>query len=177
MFALCSYSKGGFMPVTPDELLGRLVDLGITATTHEHPPLRTVEEAKRLRGELPGGHVKNLFLRGRQDRYWLFTTFEDTSVDLKALGRQLDAGRFSFGRADVLQAVLGILPGAVSPLAAINDTLGVVTVVLDEALLEAERLNVHPLRNDRTTALAPRDLVRFLEACGHAPRLVRLRAA
>lgn len=160
--------------MTSDDLLARLVSLGIVATTHEHPPLRTVEEAKRLRGDLPGGHVKNLFLRGKQDRYWLFTTFEDTAVDLKALGRLLDAGRFSFGSATALEQMLGILPGAVSPLAAVNDTDGAVTVVLDQKLLAADRLNVHPLRNDRTTALAPGDLVSFLESCGHPPRLIRL---
>lgn len=162
------------MPITSDELLQQLKALGIQAVTHEHPPLRTVEEAKALRGDLPGGHVKNLFLRGKQDRYWLFTTFEDTTVDLKALGRLLDAGRFSFGSATALEQMLGILPGAVSPLAAVNDTDGAVTVVLDEKLLAADRLNVHPLRNDRTTALAPGDLVRFLESCGHPPRLIRL---
>jgi Ala-tRNA(Pro) deacylase len=177
VFAVCSYSKVDILPLTSDELLGRLIELGIAAATHEHPPLRTVEEAKQLRGELPGGHVKNLFLRGKQDRYWLFTTFEDTVVDLKALGRQLDAGRFSFGSAAALEAMLGILPGAVSPLAAINDSAGAVTVVLDEALLATDLLNVHPLRNDRTTALAPRDLVRFLEACGHPPRVIRPEAA
>lgn len=162
------------MALTSDELLQRIAAFGIAATTHEHPPLRTVEEAKRLRGELPGEHVKNLFLRGKQDRLWLFTTFEDATVDLKALAIQLGAGRFSFGSAAALEEKLGILPGAVSPLAAANDTGGAVTVVLDEALMMADLLNVHPLRNDRTTALAPRDLVRFLEACAHAPRLVRL---
>ncbi len=162
------------MTVTSDELLAYLASLGVAATTHEHPPLRTVEEAKRLRGDLPGGHVKNLFLRGKQDRYWLFTTLEDATVDLKALGRQLEAGRFSFGSAAALERMLGILPGAVSPLAAINDEAAAVTVVLDEALLAFEVLNVHPLRNDRTTALAPADLIRFLEASGHPPRLVHL---
>jgi Ala-tRNA(Pro) deacylase len=162
------------MALTSDELLARLQALGIQAMTHEHPPLHTVEEAKALRGDLPGGHVKNLFLRGKQDRYWLFTTFEDTTVDLKALGRILDAGRFSFGSAAALERMLGILPGAVSPLAAVNDISGAVTVVLDEKLLSADRLNVHPLRNDRTTALTPGNLVRFLESCGHPPRLIRL---
>ncbi|MBM3536886.1 MAG: prolyl-tRNA synthetase associated domain-containing protein [Alphaproteobacteria bacterium] len=162
------------MPLSSDELLNRLSALGVAAVTHEHTPLRTVEEAKRLRGNLPGGHVKNLFLRGRQDRYWLFTTFEDTSVDLKELGRILNAGRFSFGSSAALEQMLGILPGAVSPLAAANDTGGAVTVVLDEALLAADLLNVHPLRNDRTTALAPADLVRFLHSCGHPPQLIRL---
>lgn len=162
------------MTVTSDELLAYLASLGVAAKTHEHPPLRTVEEAKRLRGDLPGGHVKNLFLRGRQDRYWLVTTLEDVTVDLKALGRQLEAGRFSFGSATALEQMLGILPGAVSPLAAVNDEAGAVTVVLDGALLAFDVLNVHPLRNDRTTALAPADLIRFLDASGHPPRLVHL---
>jgi Ala-tRNA(Pro) deacylase len=170
-------TKDDFMALTSDELLARLASLGIPTTTHEHPPLHTVEEAKRLRGELPGGHVKNLFLRGKHDRYWLFTTLEDATVDLKALGRQLDAGRFSFGTAAALEQFLGILPGAVSPLAAVNDSAGNVTVVLDEALLAVEPINLHPLRNDRTTALAPRDLVRFLETCGHPPRVVQPGAA
>lgn len=162
------------MPLSSDDLLARLTALDIVAVTHEHPPLRTVEEAKRLRGELPGGHVKNLFLRGKHDRFWLFTTFEDTTVDLKALARQLEAGRFSFGSAAALEQHLGILPGAVSPLAAINDTAGAVTVALDEALLGANPLNLHPLRNDRTTAMAFRDLIRFLDSCGHSPRVIRL---
>ena len=141
------------MTVTSDELLARLAALGMGATTHEHPPLRTVEEAKQLRGDLPGGHVKNLFLRGKQDRYWLFTTFEDTTVDLKALGRILDAGRFSFGSASALERMLGILPGAVSPLAAVNDISGAVTVVLDEKLLSAD-LRVE-LSGDCPGACAP----------------------
>jgi Ala-tRNA(Pro) deacylase len=160
------------MAITSDELLDRLRALGIRAVTHEHPPLRTVEEAKRLRGDLPGGHVKNLFLRDKHGRHWLFTTLEDARIDLKALARQLEAGRFSFANAETLARLLGIAPGAVSPLAAVNDTDGQVTVVFDQALLAISPLNVHPLRNDRTTAIAPADLVRFLDSCGHKPRLI-----
>jgi Ala-tRNA(Pro) deacylase len=160
------------MAITSDELLARLSALGIQAVTHEHPPLRTVDEAKRLRGDLPGGHVKNLFLRDKHARHWLFTTLEDSRIDLKALARQLEAGRFSFANAEALERLLGITPGAVSPLAAVNDSEGQVSVVLDQALLAISPLNLHPLRNDRTTAIAPGDLIRFLEACGHQPRLV-----
>lgn len=162
------------MPLTSDELLARFVALDIRAATHEHPPLHTVEEAKRLRGNLPGGHVKNLFLRDKNGRHWLVTTLEDTRLDLKALARQLEAGRFSFASAETLDRLLGIAPGAVSPLAAVNDAGGAVTVVLDQALLAANPLNLHPLRNDRTTALSPADLIRFLETCGHPPRLLAL---
>lgn len=164
------------MPLTSDDLLARLTALGIAAVTHEHPPLRTVEEAKRLRGDLPGGHVKNLFLKDKNGRHWLVTTLEDTRVDLKALARQLDAGRFSFASAEALERLLGIAPGAVSPLAAVNDSEGAVSVVLDQALLAHDPLNVHPLRNDRTTAIAPADLVRFLEDCRHKPRLISIAA-
>jgi hypothetical protein len=116
----------------------------------------------------------NLFLRDKHRRYWLFTTLEDARVDLKALSQRLDAGRFSFASAEALQELLGIAPGAVSPLAAVNDSDGQVTVVLDQALLALSPLNLHPLRNDRTTAIDPDDLVQFLEAYGHKPRLLTL---
>jgi Ala-tRNA(Pro) deacylase len=162
------------VPLTSDALLARLDSLGIASSTVDHPPLRTVEESKRLRGDLPGGHIKNLFLRDKRSRFWLLTTLEDRSIDLKAVAKQLDAGRFSFANEQQLLEHLGITPGAVSPFAAINDDAGAVTVVLDEALLAHDPLNLHPLRNDRTTAIAAKDLVRFLEACDHAPRVLAL---
>jgi Ala-tRNA(Pro) deacylase len=70
------------MPLTSDDLLARLDTLGIKYVNHSHPPLFTVEESKALRGELPGGHVKNLFLRDKAKRFWLLTTLEDTRLDL-----------------------------------------------------------------------------------------------
>jgi Ala-tRNA(Pro) deacylase len=155
--------------MTSDELLAYINSLGIDAQTSTHPPLMTVEDAKRLRGDLPGGHVKNLFLRDKRERFWLLTTLEDTRVDLKRMAQRLEAGRFSFANADQLKALLGILPGAVSPLAVINDTERKVTMVVDEAMLAHDPLNVHPLRNDRTTTMPTAGLLRFLEACGHAP--------
>jgi Ala-tRNA(Pro) deacylase len=159
--------------MTPDDLLAHIRSLGIDAKTATHPPLMTVEDAKRLRGDLPGGHVKNLFLRDKRDRFWLLTTLEDTRVDLKKMAQRLEAGRFSFANADQLKALLGILPGAVSPLAVINDTERQVTVVLDEAMLAEDPLNVHPLSNERTMTMATADLLRFLESCGHKPLITR----
>jgi Ala-tRNA(Pro) deacylase len=166
--------KEGPVALTSDQLLARLDALGIVTRTVAHPPLRTVEDSKRMRGDLPGGHVKNLFLRDKHARFWLVVTLEDQRVNLKALADQLAAGRFSFANEQQLDRYLGIAPGAVSPLAAINDTEGAVTVVLDDALLRVDPVNLHPLRNDRTTALAPRELVRFLEDCRHPPRFLAL---
>jgi Ala-tRNA(Pro) deacylase len=159
--------------MTSDELLAHLESLGIAAATSTHPPLRTVEDSKRLRGTLPGGHVKNLFLRDKRGGHWLLTTLEDTRVDLKAMAQRLGAAKFSFASAEMLNDLLGIEPGAVSPLAVINDTGGRVAVVFDEPMLARDPLNVHPLRNDRTTTIATADLLRFLAACGHVPLVLR----
>ena len=63
-----------------------------------------------------------------------------------------------------------------TPFAAINDPAGRVTVVLDAAMMERETLNYHPLRNTMTTSIGRDDLLRFLEATGHPPRLVPLAA-
>ena len=73
-------------------------------------------------------------------------------------------------------ANLGVIPGAVTPFAVINDRGGAVQMVLDQGLLEHDPLNFHPLDNARTTAISPAGLLRFLEAVGHPARIVDLAA-
>src|SRR5262249_45292417 len=154
-------------PVTPDELLARLAELGIETRTVSHPPVFTVEESKAMRGQLPGGHVKNLFLRDKKGVLWLVVAEEDRRIDLKALAQTIGAGKVSFASPERLMRHLGVTPGSVTPFGLINDRAAEVRVVIDRALLAHDPINVHPLTNDRTTAIAPRDLLRFIEACGH----------
>lgn len=156
------------------QLMALLDTLGIAHTTVEHPPLRTVEDSRRLRGNLIGGHVKNLFLKDKKGGYWLLAALEHTTVDLRIAAAQLGAPRFSFAKAEDLADILGISPGAVSPFAAINDTESRVRVVLDQSLLELPLLNFHPLRNDRTTTITSADLLKFLEAVDHPPWIMHL---
>lgn len=158
-------------PATPEDLFARLDALGIRTRTVEHPPVFTVEEAKALRGTLPGGHIKNLFLRNKKGAMWLVVAEEDRPIDLKVLGERLGAGRLSFGSPERLMTHLGVVPGAVTPFAVINDREGLVQVVLDKALLSHDPLNCHPLTNDKTTAIAPGDLLTFLRSCGHEPQI------
>ncbi|MEX1107557.1 MAG: prolyl-tRNA synthetase associated domain-containing protein [Dongiaceae bacterium] len=160
------------LPTSPEQLLARLAELGIAHDSHRHAPVFTVEEAKRLRGDLPGAHIKNLFLRNKKGRMWLVVLDEDRQVDLGRLADRLGAGRFSFGSPERLMAHLGVLPGAVTPLSLINDRAGQVQPVIDARILRAGPVNCHPLTNDMTTAIAPADLVRFIEACGHKPEIV-----
>jgi Ala-tRNA(Pro) deacylase len=160
------------MAATPDDLFAFLDRLGIPHRTVTHPPLFTVEESQALRGQIPGGHTKNLFLKDKKGALYLVTALEDAAIDLKSLHRRLGAsGRLSFGSAEQLRATLGIEPGAVTPLAAMNDTGNLVTVVLDQTLMAHNVINCHPLRNTMTISLARDDLVKFLEATGHRPRI------
>jgi Ala-tRNA(Pro) deacylase len=154
----------------PQQLFARLDQLGIAHRTVEHPPVFTVEEAKALRGNLPGRHVKNLFLRNKKEEMWLVVALEDRAVDLKRLGDVLSAGRLSFGSADRLKRTLGVEPGSVTPLAVANDQAHAVRLVLDRGIADGGPVNAHPLVNTMTTALAPADLLRFFEATGHTPR-------
>ena len=163
------------MAVTPDELFATLTRLGIAHTTVSHPPLFTVEQSQALRGQIPGGHTKNLFLRDKKQTLFLVVAEEDAEIDLKGLHRVLGAsGRFSFGSADLMTEVLGVTPGSVTPFGAINDTESRVTVVLDAELMEHGTINAHPLVNTMTTSLKREDLVKFLESTGHPPRIERV---
>ncbi len=156
-------------------LLARLDTLGIEVEIHRHPPLHTVAESRELRGTLPGGHIKNLFLRDKKRNQWLVTVLEDATVDLKALRHALGAsGNLSFGSADLLSASLGVAPGSVTPFAVMNDTNGVVSMVLDRAILDHDPINAHPLHNGATAAIGRDALLRFLAECGHAPELIDL---
>jgi len=163
------------MPVTPNQFFAVLDALGITHKTVKHPPLFTVEQSRVLRGQIPGGHTKNLFLRDKKYELYLVVALEDADIELKGLHRRLGAsGRFSFGSSNLLREVLGVEPGAVTPFGAINDTQGRVTIVLDTPMMEHETLNYHPLVNTMTTSIKRGDLLKFLRSTGHVPRIERV---
>lgn len=158
--------------MTPSALLAYFDELGLETTTVDHEPVFTVEEARRLRGELPGTHTKSLFLRNKKGGMWLLTTAADLEIDLKRLGDSLGAGRLGFASPERLMTHLGVIPGAVTPFAVVNDAAGDVMVALDGAMLENEPLHFHPLDNARTTAISTADLLTFLAATGHAPMIL-----
>ena len=160
------------MPASPEALLRRLDVLGIRHTTHHHPAVFTVAESTALRGELPGGHCKSLFLRDRKDGLWLIVLLEHRQLVLKALADHLEAPRLSFGSPALLYSALGVAPGSVTPFALINDDERRVRVVLDREMLEMTPLNYHPLVNTATTAISPADLLKFIAASGHQPRII-----
>jgi Ala-tRNA(Pro) deacylase len=164
------------MPATPADLFALLDRLGIAYATVSHPPLFTVTDAQSLRGTIPGGHTKNLFLKDKADALFLVVADEDAAIDLKSLHHKIGSKRLSFGSAALLEDVLGVPPGSVTPFAAMNDTAGRVTVILDQAMMAHERLNFHPLTNTMTTSIGRDDLPTFLSATSHPPRVLAVSA-
>jgi Ala-tRNA(Pro) deacylase len=157
---------------TPDPLAAAFAGLGIETTSYEHRPVFTVEEGEDFKKLIPGGHTKNLFLKDKKDKIWLVTALDETVIDLKKLPARIDGARLSFGNPDLMQEVLGVTPGSVTPLALLNDVQRRVSPVLDEGLMRHEVISCHPLRNDRTTVLSPQDLVKFMKSMGYNPLIV-----
>jgi len=167
--------EGGSEPTSPDELLAILDQLDIGHATVKHPPMFTVAESKNLRiTSTRGSYTKNLFLRNKKGLMWLITCFEDRRLNLPSLATCLQAGRLSFGTGDRLMKYLGVTPGAVSPLALINDSNGSVSFVIEEKLLQQPMIHLHPLVNTQTTRISIRDLLRFVRHTGHPPLCLRL---
>lgn len=146
-----------------------LRELGIAWRTVAHVPVFTVEEARAARGATAGGHTKNLFVKDKRGNLWLMVVREELRIDLNALAKEVGASRFSFGSEMLLAETLGVPAGSVTPFALMNDAAANVRVVLDSGLMKLDPLCFHPLRNDRTTAIATADLMRFLRGTGHEP--------
>lgn len=166
-------------PMTPEAFLAWLEELGIRHETIRHDPVFTVAESKALaiHERLPGAHLKNLFLKDREGRFWLATLPEHRRVPIGALARSLGLPRMSFGAPEELMDHLGVTPGSVTPFALVNDRDRRVGFILDRALAEATgRITAHPLTNAATTAVSAADFRRFLAATGHAPRVADLAA-
>ena len=150
-------------------LLDDLNALAIPFASHEHVAVFTVAESDEVNAAIPGAHTKNLFLKDNGGAFWLVTVPSDARVDLKALPAAIGSKRVSFGKAEDMARLLGIAPGSVTPLAAINAEPGSINVVIEVELAAAERVNVHPLRNTATLGLPGSAILDMLRHWGHAP--------
>lgn len=165
------------MPKTEAELFAFLAELGINVSTMRHPPLFTVADSQALRGEIAGGHTKNLFLKDKKDNFFLVTVGEEAVVDLKQIHHLIGAsGKVSFGKPEMLMELLGVTPGAVTVFGVINDTAKRVKLILDEELMTHSLINAHPLTNEATTSIGAHDLLKFVKATGHDAAILKVSA-
>ena len=163
---------------TRADLFAYLDRLALAHRTVDHQPIFTVEEGRDLKKDLPGGHSKNLFLKDKKGVLTLAVALGDTQVDLIGLGKAIGAkGRLSFGKPELMTATLGVIPGAVTPFALINaDPESLAQVILDESLFDHDPVWFHPLENNASTAISPKDLLVFIESCGFTPQILDLSA-
>lgn len=145
--------------------------LAIQTRTIEHPAIFTVEEGRIWHDKIPGMHCKNLFLKDKKGKLWLVVMPGDKRAHLALLEKTIGSARLSFGKPDLLQEVLGIAPGSVTPFALMNDRARRVTVVLDRDMMAAPMVNFHPLRNTASTVLSSDDLMKFIKWLGYDPVL------
>lgn len=161
------------MPATRQELFDLLDELGIETTTRDHEAVFTVEQSARIKQDIPGGHTKNLFVKDKKGNYFLIVAEGVAEIPLKKVHTLIGgSGRVSFGKAEDLMELLGVIPGAVTAFAPINDRDNRVKVVIDEALMRFDRINCHPLTNEATTTISREDLLKFLRHVGHEPHIV-----
>jgi Ala-tRNA(Pro) deacylase len=151
------------------QLLAALDALGIAWSCEEHEAVFTVEASTQLHAAIPGLHTKNLFLKDSGGQFWVVSAPHDAAIDLKALPAAIGSKKVSFGKAEDMERLIGVSPGSVTPLAAISDTACAVRFVIDQRLADAERVNVHPLRNTATLGLSGPALVQFLASTWHDP--------
>ena len=145
------------------DLLTMLSRHNIKYDVYEHPSLNTVEESKKLRGKIKGIHTKNLFLKNKKNKFFLFSCQESTIVDLKQLKKALNLGNISFARDLYLKNILGVRPGSVTPFGLINDQNNEIKFFLDRKILYHNKVNFHPLVNTSTVSLDIKDFLLFLK--------------
>ena len=147
---------------TQDELIKLLDVTGYDYDFHEHDPLFTVKDSNRLRGKIKGLHSKNLFLKNKKNKFYMFSCEEFSKINLKSISKSLGLGNVSFAKEEYLLKLLGIRPGSVTPFALLNNTENNIDLYLEDKMYESEFINFHPLTNKATVTIKSRDFMDFM---------------
>ena len=144
--------------------------LGIKYERYEHEPLMTIEEAAELDKKIGLEICKNLFLSTRHStEFYLLLMQGSKKFNTGKVSKQIGVPRMTFADDVHMLEYLDIRPGSVSPLGLINDKGNNVGLLIDEDVLNMEKIAVHPCVNTATLVIETSDLVQnILPACGHA---------
>ena len=156
------------------EIYRFLEDNGIEFEKIEHAAVYNMAELAEISLPHPEAEAKNLFVRDdKKQNYYLITVKGNRRVDLKYFQQAYGTRRLSFASDDDLFSILGLLPGAVSPLGILNDDAKIVSFYLDKAFLDEPGLiGVHPNENTATVWLSPEDLINIIKDHGNPLTLI-----
>lgn len=151
-----------------------LKSLSISYQVQDHEEVFTVDALMMNVREMPGLHMKNLFLKDKKKNLYLLSARHNTEVKLNEIGKQLGIKDLRFGDEAILYSTLGVKQGCVTAFALLNDHSHQVKFLLDsEAFNDCHPfVNFHPMSNAATLGVAPKDLKKFLNATGHEPSLL-----
>ena len=142
----------------------------------EHPAVYNMEEMSQI--DLPHLEVdaKNLFVRDdKKANYYLITVKGDKRVNLKEFRHQHSLRNLSFASEQDLMEIMGLIPGAVTPLGLLNDTDLKAQLYLDRDFLGSSGLvGVHPNDNTATIYLQTQDLIRLIQEHSNKVEIVEI---
>ena len=142
---------------------------------HQHPAVFTVPEAKIHCGHIEGTHCKNLFLKNKKtDQFYLVTIPQDKRLDLNEFRRMVGAPKIRFAEAEDLSNVLGITPGAVSPIGLVNDIENRTIFIVDAEVWDANEICCHPNNNSETLQIPGSEFQKLIKATGNIIKTKKL---
>jgi len=160
--------------MTKQETYAFLTEHGIDYEITEHAAVFNMEELNTVELPYPDCDAKNLFVRDDKKRnYYLITVKGDKRVDLKAFQQSFGTRKLSFASADDLMSIMGLIPGAVTPLGLLNDESRRVTFYFDRAFMGG-LAGIHPNDNTATVWLKSEDLVQIIKDHGNTVNIVDL---
>jgi len=152
-----------------------LKELNIPFDYYEHPPVATIEEARKYWKDIEATHCKNLFFRNHKgDRHYLVIIEHSHDLYIRDLEQRLKQGKLSFGSDQRMMKYLGLTPGSVTPFGIINDNEKHVHLFLDETLKKSKKISFHPCINTASIVITFSDLIKFLNYSGNTYEFLKL---
>ena len=147
-----------------------LDNLGVPYEKYEHEAIMTIEAAEELDKKMGLEICKNLFLSTRHStEFYLLLMVGSKKFNTGKVSKQINVPRMTFAGDDYMLEYLDIRPGSVSPLGLMNDKGNNVNLLIDEDVLNMEKIAVHPCVNTATLVINTKDLIeKILPACGHS---------
>lgn len=158
------------------EVYARLDGMGIPYTSVEHEPVYTIGDCRITDMKLGGVTAKNYFLTTKNRKnFYLCLVRPEARLRTSDVSKQVNSSRLSFGTEEQMLSLLRVHPGAVSPMGLLFDEGNQVRLIVDEGLLQVEKIAFHPCDNTQTLVMNSKDFFdRFLPAVKHAPTFVEI---
>lgn len=156
------------------EIYEYLNDKNVWHEITEHEAVYNMQELESVELPYPDADGKNLFVRDdKKANYYLITVKGDKRVDLKEFRKTHGTRNLSFASADDLMNIMGLIPGAVSPLGILNDAELKVHFYIDKDFMnDSHLIGIHPNDNTATVWLKVEDLIEIIKEHGNSVEVV-----